>query len=235
MEYSVDLLIFAAHPDDAEIGMGGTIAKQVALGQKVAICDLTLAECSSNGTPEERQLEAQRASAVLGIHARYNLGFPDRGIEPGNQEQLLEIVKLIRQLRPRVVFAPHVVDRHPDHVATSHLVKEAVFNAKLRNWNGEIESPACQVDRLIYYFINDVHKPDFIVDISEYQVQKMDGLRAYESQFTAPSKANDFVETPLNQAYLERVVSRDFLLGQANQVGYAEGFVSAQPLVVERL
>jgi bacillithiol biosynthesis deacetylase BshB1 len=235
MEHGVDLLIFAAHPDDAEIGMGGTIAKQVALGQKVVICDLTRAECSSNGTPEERQREAEHASAVLGTFSRYNLGFPDRGIEPGNQEQLVAIVKLIRTLRPRVVFAPHWVDRHPDHVACSQLVKEAVFNAKLRNWHGEIEAQAWAVDRLVYYFINDVHKPDFIVDISEYQVQKMDGLRAYESQFTAPSTANDFVVTPLNQAYLERVMSRDFLLGQANQVGYAEGFVSAQPLVVERL
>jgi LmbE family N-acetylglucosaminyl deacetylase len=87
----------------------------------------------------------------------------------------------------------------------------------------------------VNYFINDVHNPDFIVDISAHQNKKMDSLRAYESQFTVPSESNGFVATPLNQAYLERVVSRDFLLGQANQIGYAEGFVSAQPLVVERL
>jgi bacillithiol biosynthesis deacetylase BshB1 len=235
MEHGVDLLVFAAHPDDAEIGMGGTLAKQVALGQRVILCDLTRAECSSNGTPEERQVEADKASAILGIHGRYNLGIADRGIEPGNPEQVLTIVELIRQLRPRVVFAPHWVDRHPDHVACSQLIKEAVFNAKLRNWHGNMAHAAWQVDQLIHYFINDVHKPDFIVDITAYQNTKMESLRAYESQFTVPTAANDFIQTPLNQAYLERVVSRDFLLGQANRIGYAEGFVSAQPLVVERL
>lgn len=235
MKHGVDLLIFAAHPDDAEIGMGGTIAKQVALSQQVVICDLTRAECSSNGTPEGRQLEADKASMVLGLYARYNLAFPDRGLQTGNAEQVLAMVKLIRALRPRIVFAPHWMDRHPDHVACSQLAKEAVFNSKLRNWYGEMNEPAWDVNQFIHYFINDVHKSDFIVDITDYQSKKMDSLRAYESQFTVPSASNGFVVTPLNQAYLERVVSRDFLLGQANQFGYAEGFVSAQPLVVDRL
>jgi bacillithiol biosynthesis deacetylase BshB1 len=232
VSHKLDILIFAAHPDDAEIGMGGTIAQQIANGLKVGICDLTLAECSSNGTPEIRQIEAERASAILNLTYRTNLRLPDRGIASHHEAQLASMVDIIRRTQPYVVFAPYLIDRHPDHEACGQMAKEAVFNAKLRKIAPEVGP--WTVKRLLYYFINDINKADCIVDTTNYHETKMQALAAYASQFTAPSAANDFVQTPLNVDYLERVSLRDRLLGLANQVGYAEGFVSAQPIHVER-
>jgi bacillithiol biosynthesis deacetylase BshB1 len=232
MDTKLDILIFAAHPDDAEIGMGGTIAKQIALGYKVGVCDLTQAECSSNGTPELRMIEAEEASVVLGLHYRSNLHLPDRGISSNERQQIDRMVEEIRRTKPDVVFAPFIQDRHPDHEACGAMTKEAVFNAKLRKILPELL--AWQVKNVYYYFINDVNKPDFIVDISEYQGIKEASLLAYKSQFTTPGVDNDFVDTPLNQDYIERVALRDRLLGQTQQLKYAEGFMAAQPIQVER-
>lgn len=232
MDNKLDILIFAAHPDDAEIGMGGTIAKQIALGYKVGICDLTQAECSSNGTPESRMIESEEASRILGLHYRSNLYLPDRGISTIHQMQLERMVEVIRRTKPEVVFAPYTIDRHPDHEACGAMAKEAVFNAKLRKVLPDLL--AWQVKNLFYYFINDVNKPDFIVDISEYHNIKQTSLLAYKSQFTTPDVDNDFVSTPLNHDYIERVALRDRLLGQTQQLQYAEGFIAAQPIQVER-
>jgi bacillithiol biosynthesis deacetylase BshB1 len=232
MDNKLDILIFAAHPDDAEIGMGGTIAKQIALGYKVGICDLTQAEFSSNGTPESRMIEAEMASSVLGIQYRSNLYLPDRGISSTNQMQVERMVEEIRRTKPEVVFAPFIKDRHPDHEACGAMAKEAVFNAKLRKVLPD--SIAWQVKNLYYYFINDINKSDLIVDISEFQATKQAALMAYKSQFTTPASDNEFVSTPLNHDYIERVTLRDRLLGQSQQLKFAEGFIAAQPIQVER-
>ncbi|MBW7473412.1 bacillithiol biosynthesis deacetylase BshB1 [Paenibacillus oenotherae] len=221
---TVDILAFGAHPDDVEIGMGGTIAKHVEHGYRVAICDLTRAEMSSNGTVETRGQEAAAASAVLGLSARSCLGLPDRGLT-GSAEQIAAIVREIRTLRPRIVFAPYWVDRHPDHIACSHLVEEAVFNAKLRNYMPEL--PAAAVDQLYYYYINDSNDVSLIVDVSNCYDKKREALRAYQSQF-APVGA-DSVQTPLTDRYIERVEARDMLLGQTRQWSYAEGFAIKRP------
>ncbi len=229
MSGKLDMLIFGAHPDDAEIGMGAAIYKHVQAGMRVGICDLTYAELSSNGTVELRQREAEEASRLLGLAARSNLGLPDRGLEV-KDEQIRKITREIRKYRPRLVFAPYWIDRHPDHVLCSQLVQEAVFNAKLRNYEPEME--AVQVEQLYFYFINDTDKADIMIDVSAEHAVKMEVLSAYRSQFEAADPAKNIVATPLNQAYLERVEARDRLLGQKRSVAYAEGFVSRLPLMV---
>jgi bacillithiol biosynthesis deacetylase BshB1 len=226
----LDLLAFGAHPDDVEIGMAGTIAKHAAAGRRVGICDLTLAEMSSNGNPELRQQEAAAASKALGLSARSNLRLPDRGLT-GVEAQIDAIVREIRLRRPRIVFAPYWQDRHPDHVRCSQLVQEAVFNAKLRRYMPEL--PAVNVEQLFFYFINDMDEADVMIDVTDVYDRKLASLKAYRSQFE--TAGSDTVTTPLNQGYVERVAARDSLLGQKRGIPYAEGFVSKVPLLVETL
>jgi bacillithiol biosynthesis deacetylase BshB1 len=228
MTQTLDILVFAAHPDDAEIGMGGTILKHVRRGWRVGICDLTEAEMSSNGTVDIRRAEAAKASEALGIHYRSNLRLPDRGLNLV-PEQIDALVREIRILKPRIVAAPYWKDRHPDHVMCSRLVQEAVFSAKLRKYMPEL--PPWTVGELFFYFINDLDEPDVIIDISAEQEGKMEALRSYRSQFELDGQ--DRVATPLNQGYLERVEARDRMLGARRLIACAEGFVSNGPLLLD--
>ncbi|MDF2961761.1 MAG: bacillithiol biosynthesis deacetylase BshB1 [Paenibacillus sp.] len=230
MSEPLDILIFGAHPDDAEIGMGGTIYKHTSAGRRVGICDLTYAEMSSNGTVEVRQQEADLASRVLGLAMRSNLGLPDRGLWM-NPESVKAITLEIRKHKPRIVFAPYWEDRHPDHIACSKLVQEAVFNAKLRRYEPEVQ--AHSVGQCFFYFINDVYEFNLLVDITSTHEVKMNALKAYRTQFEAVGAGNDFVATPLNQGYLERVEAKDRMLGQKHMVPYAEGFVSKLPYLID--
>lgn len=232
MSVKLDVLVFGAHPDDAEIGMAGSICKWVSNGRKVGICDLTLAELSSNGTVERRQAEAGKASSLLGLSARVNLKLPDRGLQRVPMQTDL-LVEQIRAYQPEVVLAPYWEDRHPDHMMCSHMVDEAVFNAKLRRYR--LEWPAWTVARQFYYFINHTVKPDILIDVTQVYSRKMEVLKAYQSQFMPPEQGEDRVATPLNQGYLEQVESRDHTMGQIHTVRYAEGFVSRLPLLLENL
>lgn len=224
-------LAFGAHPDDVEIGAGGLLRKWANEGKRTGICDLTYAELSSNGTVERRQQEAAEASRVLGIHTRLNLGLPDRGLSL-NKEQIEAIAHVIRLYRPRIVLMPYWEDRHPDHGMCSVVVREAVFNAKIRKYKikGKEAAPAHRVEHVFAYFINGQTEPQFLVDISEEMEAKMAALGAYRSQF---EKAPDSVATPLTEGYLERVRAREYVFGQAGGVAYAEGFVSHTPLLLK--
>ncbi|MEK4059357.1 MULTISPECIES: bacillithiol biosynthesis deacetylase BshB1 [Paenibacillus] len=225
----LDILVFGAHADDAEIGMAGTIAKHTAAGLKVGLCDLTAAEMSSNGTVERRKLEAQQAADLLGASLRTNLGLPDRGLYL-TEEHLSAVTSEIRKFAPDIVFAPYWEDRHPDHIACSKLVEEAVFNAKLRKYMPD--KPAVAAPLLYFYFINDLGRCDLIVDVTAQYSIKEQALSSYRSQFEkAPGE--DVVSTPLNEGYIERVRSRDMLLGQRRFIPYAEGFASKVPHAVE--
>ena len=229
MNKQLDLLVFGAHADDAEIGMGATIVKHVQAGYRVGVCDLTFSEMSSNGTVELRKQEAAAASSILGLTERSCLGLPDRGLFC-SAEQIEAVAMEIRRLQPRIVFAPYWVDRHPDHVMCGRIVEQAVFSAKLRRFRPDV-SPVT-VGNVYYYYINDIGKPDFIVDVSSCYEQKQLALSAYASQFTAASAAHsDIVVTPLNQGYIERVKVRDQMLGMQQQLAYAEGFVSKTPFL----
>lgn len=227
MSQKLDILIFGAHADDAEIGMAGTIFKHTSAGVSVGICDLTAAEMSSNGSVELRKQEAEHAAKVLGLSVRSNLGLPDRGlfVTPENIEK---ITAEIRKYSPSIVFAPYWEDRHPDHIACSKLVEEAVFNAKLRRYMPD--QPAVKVDELFFYFINDLGSTDLVVDVSDHYTKKEEALSCYRSQFEKSGK--DSVSTPLTEGYIERVRARDALLGQRKLIPYAEGFASKTPYIV---
>ena len=225
----LDILIFGAHADDAEIGMAGTIAKHTAAGLTVGLCDLTAAEMSSNGNVEQRKLEAQQAADVLGVKVRTNLGLPDRGLFM-TEEHVAAVTAEIRKFSPDLVFAPYWEDRHPDHIACSKLVEEAVFNAKLRKYMPD--KPVVSASQLYFYFINDLGRTDLIIDVSEHYEAKEKALSCYRSQFQK-TLGEDYVSTPLNDGYIERVRSRDMLLGQRRLIPYAEGFATKVPHVVE--
>src|SRR5579862_7661790 len=159
---SVDLLVFGPHPDDLEIGLGGTIARHAALGARVGLCDLTAGEMGTNGTPEERLAEASAAAKVLGAAWRENLRWPDRriGSDPAHIEQAVD---LIRRHRPRTVAIPYWADRHPDHGAASALLTEAVFNSGLRRYapgrHDAGNNATWRPEWICCYFINDSIAP----------------------------------------------------------------------------
>ncbi|NGM81455.1 bacillithiol biosynthesis deacetylase BshB1 [Paenibacillus sp. 7124] len=225
----LDILVFGAHADDAEIGMAGTIAKHTAAGLKVGLCDLTAAEMSSNGTPKIRKEEAARAASALGVSSRTNLGLPDRGLRL-TEDQIWAVTAEIRRSSPDIVFAPYWEDRHPDHVACGRLVEEAVFNAKLRRYMPALK--AVPAPQLYFYFINDLGRTDLVVDVSETYEAKESALSAYRSQFQK-TPGDDVVATPLNDGYIERVRSRDMLLGQRRGFSLAEGFATKVPYAVD--
>lgn len=225
---AVDVLAFGPHPDDIEIGIGGTMAKHAALGHRVGLCDLTAGEMGSNGTVEERLAEADAARAVLGASWRANLHLPDRGIatDPSHVRRATEMV---RRARPRVVVIPYWSDRHPDHVAASQLLTDAVFNAALRKYPADGE--AWRPDATVYYFINDSGAPpSFVVDVSEYYDVKRRALACYASQFNP--KAAGAVATRLTSSLFPQLIeSRDAQFGAQAGYAFAEGFVSRRPVV----
>ena len=225
-----DLLVFGPHPDDIEIGLGGTIAKHVDLGHMVGLCDLTKGELGSNGSPEQRLEEAQAAAKVLGAAWRCNLGWPaGRIAQPGaDASQVRSAVELIRNTRPSVVVIPYWLDRHPDHEAASRVLSEAVFRAGLRRYaaGGEAWKP----DLTCHYFINDVAAPSFVIDVTDGYDRKRAALACHRSQFQ-PS-GEDPVETRLTgERFLGMTEARDVHLGARVGVGYAEGLVVREPLV----
>ena len=224
----IDLLVFGPHPDDLEIGMGGTIARHAALGMRVGLCDLTAGEMGSNGTPEERLAEAEAARVVLGAAWRMNLRWADRRIGK-DAAQLDEAVSFIRRHKPKVVGVPYWSDRHPDHAAASELLTEAAFNAGLRRYSAHGE--ALKVDWVCYYFINDSAPPSFVVDVSDYYEQKRLALECHSSQFTAPAPGTT-VATRLNTPlFMQLIDSRDAQFGALAGVHRAEGFIVREPIV----
>jgi N-acetylglucosamine malate deacetylase 1 len=222
----LDLLAFGPHPDDLEIGMGGTLARHSTAGYRVGLCDLTAGEMASNGTPEERLQEAEEARVVLGAAWRWNLGLPDRGIGRGD-DHVRRVVDLIRQCRPRTIAIPYWVDRHPDHVAASALLREAVFNARLSRY-AAVGDP-WQTDWVCCYFVNDPGPASFVVDVSAEYETKWRALACYRSQFAPGERA---AATRLTSPHFRQLIeSRDAQLGALAGVERAEGFVVTEPLV----
>jgi bacillithiol biosynthesis deacetylase BshB1 len=224
---ALDLLVFGPHPDDLEIGLGGTIARHVSEGWHVGLCDLTHGELGSNGTPGQRLREADEALAVLGADWRRNLGWPDRGIT-GTADQVNDVVRLVRTWQPRAIAIPYWEDRHPDHAAASRVLTEAVFNARLRRFPGEGEAWA--PNWICYYFINDSAPLSFAIDVSAHYGTKREALACYRSQFRAD--ADGAVTTRLNAPTFSQLIeSRDAQFGALSGVRFAEGVVVKEPLL----
>jgi bacillithiol biosynthesis deacetylase BshB1 len=231
MAGAVDLLVFGPHPDDLEIGLGGAIAKHVALGHRVGLCDLTRGELGTNGTPEERLAESEAARAVLGADWRENLGLPDGDIG-GDPSHRRAIVELIRRARPKTIAVPYDGDRHPDHVAASRLLTRAAFLSGLARYAAGGDT--WRADWLLYYFINDSTRPSFVVDVSAHYGTKRAALACHRSQFTPPSAgaAATRLNTPRFQQLIE---SRDAQFGALVGVDHAEGVVVRELMAREHL
>lgn len=226
----VDLLVFGPHPDDIEIGAGGSVARHVDLGWRVGLCDLTAGEMGSNGTVEQRLAEADAALQVLGAAWRVNLRWPDRAI--GGASHIHAATALIRRSRPRTVLIPYRSDRHPDHVAASRVLTEAAFNSGLRRLDPATE--AWKPERVCYYFINDSVSPSFVIDVSAAYDRKRAALACYRSQFRPSS--TDAVGTRLTSPRFQQLIeSRDAQFGALAGVAFAEGMVVREPVVLPTL
>ena len=222
----VDLLVFGPHPDDLEIGAGGTVAKHTSMGLRVGLCDLTAGEMGSNGTVEERLAEAEEARKVLGAAWRTNLRWPDRAIGSA-PAHALAATELIRRVRPKAVALPYWSDRHPDHVAASHLLTEGVFNAGLRRYVAD--GDAWKPESVCYYFINDSASPSFVVDVSDHYETKRRALACHASQFQ-PSQPGAVATRLTSARFRQLIESRDAQFGALAGVAFAEGIVVREPV-----
>lgn len=225
----MDLLVFAPHPDDAEIGMGATIAKHVAEGRRVGICDLTAGELGSNGTPEERRREADAAARVLGVAWRENLGWPDGGLDL-SADLVRSGAAFLRKHRPRAIAIPYWDDRHPDHVAASRTLAVSAFRAGLRRFDAGTDDAAHRPESICYYFINDAAEPSFVIDVSAHYAKKREALACFATQF-APAGAGAVATRLTASTFMQLVESRDAQFGARAGVAFAEGFIVREPIV----
>ncbi len=225
---TLDALIFAPHPDDAELGMAGSILKMISAGKKVGLVDLTRGELGTKGTAETRAVEAENASAALGLHLRENLNLGDGRIT-NNEENRLKIVELIRRCRSQHIFVNSPHDRHPDHIAAARLVADAFFLARLPKI--ETESPAFSARWCMYYFIHDHRRVTFAVDISDQFSQKIEVLKAYRTQFVDVELPDDYRYIGMSD-YLQQIEAFNRSTGTLIGATYAEGFHCDSPLAM---
>jgi len=232
----LDILVIAAHPDDAELSCSGTIAAHVAKGHKVGILDLTQGEMGTRGTPELRLKESEEASKVLGLSARENLGFKDVFFKD-DEAHHLEVVKVIRKYKPEIVLANAVTDRHPDHGKGGSLATNACFISGLRkvktNLKG-IDQEAWRPKYVYHYIQNNYIKPDFVFDISDYWEIKFESIKAFKSQFYDPNnkEPQSFISSPEYFAFIE-ARAREF--GHSINSKFGEGFTVEKMIGVKDL
>ncbi|MEX0937538.1 MAG: bacillithiol biosynthesis deacetylase BshB1 [Pirellulales bacterium] len=223
MAETLDFLVVAPHPDDAELGMGGAIAKFIEQGWRVGILDLTDGEPTPHGSRELRARETQAASRVLGVTWRDNLGLANRELEP-TLEARRRVAEVIRRVRPKWLFAPYWEDAHPDHLAATQLVEAARFWAKLSKTDmaGEPHHP----QRIFYYHcihLKIVPQPAFVLDISQHWEQKRESIACYHSQFIEGRSQ----EPP---TLLDRFRDEAAFWGKSIGTAYGEPFASREPV-----
>ncbi|MFM7015378.1 MAG: bacillithiol biosynthesis deacetylase BshB1 [Bacteroidota bacterium] len=234
----LDLLAFGAHPDDVELGAGGTVAKEVASGKKVGIIDLTRGELGSRGSADIRDQEAIESARILGVDLRLNLGLRD-GFFLDNEVNQLEIVKWIRYFRPEVVICNVVNDRHPDHGKGSKLVSTACFLAGLRKIETVYEGIPQEEWRpkAVYHYIQDhYHEPDFVVNVEEFVDKKIAAVCAYKSQFYTLDQDQNEPQTLIStKAFMDFVHARGLSFGRPIHSKFGEGFLIERSIGVSSL
>jgi bacillithiol biosynthesis deacetylase BshB1 len=232
----LDILAFGAHPDDVELGCSGTIAKEISLGKKVGIIDLTRGELGTRGSVAIRDEEARKAAEILGVSIRENLNMRD-GFFVNDEKHQLEIIKTIRKYRPEIVICNAVEDRHIDHGKGSNLVSDACFLSGLRKVETSMAGITQETWRpkVVYHYIQWKNiEPDFVVDISEFIAVKTASILAYGSQFYDPNSQEP--ETPIaTKNFLESIHYRTQDFGRIIGKEYAEGFTVERYLAVNSL
>lgn len=227
----LDALFFAAHPDDAELCCGGTIASLVKYGKKTGIIDLTKGELGTRGSVKLRKKEAESASRVLGINCRENLGIKDGNIEntPANR---LKVIKAIRKYQPKIIFFPHYYDRHPDHFNAHYLVKEAAFYSGL----DKIKTPglkAFRAKRNIYYMQSYAFEPNIIFDISGTYTNKIEAVKCYSSQFYTGKNNAGGKETFISSTkFMDYIEARAKFYGFMIGAEYGEAFFAEEKIKI---
>lgn len=232
----LDILAFGAHPDDVELGCSGTIAKEIFLGKKVGIIDLTRGELGTRGSVEIRNAESAKASEILGLSIRENLGMRD-GFFVNDEAHQVEIIKMIRKYQPEIVLCNAIHDRHIDHGKGSKLVSDACFLSGLRKIATSIEGRSQEAWRpkVVYHYIQwENIEPDFVVDISDFIDTKTASIMAYSSQFYSENSKEPV--TPIaTKNFLESIHYRSQDFGRLVGVEHAEGFTVERYLAVNSL
>lgn len=230
----LDILAFAAHPDDTEISCAGTIKKHIHQGKKVGVIDLTGGELGSRGSKELRLIEAQKSSNLLGLSIRENLHMAD-GFFQDNFENQLKIIEMIRKYQPDTIICNSPTDRHPDHGRAGKMVSEAAFYSGLLKietfYKGKPQLK--WRPKSVYHYIQDYYlKPDFIVDITPYINDKMESIKAFSSQFY--DENSEEPETPISgKEFFDFIEARAMQFGRLIGVKYGEGFISSRPIGVD--
>ncbi|WP_445756322.1 bacillithiol biosynthesis deacetylase BshB1 [Polaribacter sp.] len=232
----LDILAFGAHPDDVELGCGATIAKEIFLGKKVGIIDLTRGELGTRGSSDLRTIEATNAAIILGVSVRENLDFAD-GFFINDKKHQLEIIKMIRKYQPEIVLCNAIDDRHIDHAKGSKLVSDACFLSGLIKVETFIESQNQEKWRPkhVYHYMQWKNiKPDFVVDITGFLDKKVASIMAYSSQFYDPKSKEP--ETPISSKnFIDSITYRARDLGRLINVDCAEGFTTERFVAIENL
>ena len=232
----VDILAFGAHPDDVELGCSATLAKEISLGKKVVIVDLTKGELGTRGSAEIRDNEANLAATILNVSKRENLNFAD-GFFRNDKEHQLEVIKLIRKYQPEIVLCNAIEDRHIDHAKGSKLVSDACFLSGLRkvetNYNNQVQK-AWRPKHVYHYIQWNPIEPDFVVDVSGFIDIKLEAVKAYGSQFYDPNSKEP--SSPISSKnFLDSVKYRAEDLGRLIGVEHAEGFTTERYIAVKSL
>jgi bacillithiol biosynthesis deacetylase BshB1 len=223
------ILTFGIHPDDIELGCGGTVALAAGQGHELILVDLSRGEASSNGTPEERAAEAKKAAAILGAERRINLGLPDCSIQSEDPAQTQAVVETIRSIRPDLILLPHKVDPHPDHASGGVLIERAIYLSGIHGYAAGTK--AWSVRRGLVYMGRLEFEPDFIVDITSTISIKEDAIRAHRSQFIREEGRN---HTAINSPdFLPFLQARSGSYGYRIGVEHGEPFRSMRPVALK--
>jgi N-acetylglucosamine malate deacetylase 1 len=232
MALKLDILAFGAHPDDVELGAGGTLASHKKMGYAFGIVDLTLGELGTRGTVQVRLNEADAAAKILGAKARENLKFKD-GFFKNDEKHQLAVIKVIRKYRPDIVICNAPEDRHPDHGRSAELVEESCFYAGLEKIITK-GLKAWRPKQILHYIQFRDLKPTVLVDISETMDTKMKAIKAHSSQFYDP-KSKESATLISSPEFLENVAHRASYYGQYIGAKYAEGFITKKAIGVNNL
>jgi N-acetylglucosamine malate deacetylase 1 len=235
--FPLDYLFVGVHPDDVELSASGILLRCISQGKKVGILDLTQGELGSRGTAETRKIESQNASALMGLHARINLGMKD-GFFEINEINHKKIIEVLRAWTPRAVLANAISDRHPDHGRAAKLIHDACFLSGLVKINTQDSLGNEQLPwrpKQLYHYIQDyLLKPDILVDVTEFFPKKMEVVKTYKTQFFNPEEKGP--ETPISsKEFLDSIEGKARAFGRYIGVQYAEGLVASRPIGIEDL